>query len=143
MGLDCSHNAWHGSYSSFHQWRKKIAELAGLPPLDLMEGFYLRKNVSVINPTLGPQSNQFLTELDAQLPIKWKCLKYTPLIELLNHSDCDGQLFSERCGSIADELEKLLPKMEDESLSWIRASTIQFIHGLRSAAAAGDNLEFR
>ena len=40
MGLDTSHNAWHGAYSAFMTWRKKIAHLAGFPPLELMEGFY-------------------------------------------------------------------------------------------------------
>lgn len=38
MGLDCSHNAWHGAYSAFMRWRIKLAEVAGLPPLEFMEG---------------------------------------------------------------------------------------------------------
>jgi hypothetical protein len=41
MGLDVSHECWTGAYSAFHIWRCKIAELKGLPPLELMEGFYI------------------------------------------------------------------------------------------------------
>jgi len=29
MGLDCSHNAWNGSYSAFARWRDFIAERGG------------------------------------------------------------------------------------------------------------------
>ena len=28
MGLDCSHNAWHGAYSAFMRWRQKLADVA-------------------------------------------------------------------------------------------------------------------
>lgn len=40
MGLSISHGAWMGSYSAFTAWRKRIAQVAGFPPLELMEGFY-------------------------------------------------------------------------------------------------------
>jgi hypothetical protein len=40
MGLDTTHNCWHGAYSAFMRWRQEIAKAAGLPPLDLMEGFF-------------------------------------------------------------------------------------------------------
>lgn len=39
MGLDTSHNCWHGAYSAFMRWRQEIAKAAGIP-LMLMEGFY-------------------------------------------------------------------------------------------------------
>lgn len=29
MGLDTTHDAWHGAYSSFGDWRNQLAELAG------------------------------------------------------------------------------------------------------------------
>ncbi len=29
MGLDTSHDCWHGAYSAFGRWRRAIAEAAG------------------------------------------------------------------------------------------------------------------
>jgi hypothetical protein len=34
MGLDTSHNAWHGPYSSFNEFRRAVARAAGFVPLD-------------------------------------------------------------------------------------------------------------
>jgi hypothetical protein len=150
MGLDCSHNAWHGAYSSFHRWRCKIAEVAGLPPLDLMEGFY-EPLTSKGLPTLyhGPQTRteeRFLGSIDDRLPIKWDCLKPSPLHELLYHSDCDGEIKAKNCAAIADELEKLIPLLPDEEggghIGIWKVKTQQFVDGLRAAAIAGEPLDF-
>jgi len=128
MGLDTSHGCWHGAYSAFHIWRQKIAEVAGLPPLEFMEGFY---------EGYPPKGG---------LPIKWECLKPTPLHELLNHSDCEGEIPAESCGPIADSLEQLLPLLPDEEDAghignW-RSKTQKFIDGLRIAACLGENVRF-
>ena len=29
MGLDTTHNAWHGSYTGFTRWRQAVAKAAG------------------------------------------------------------------------------------------------------------------
>lgn len=155
MGLDCSHNAWHGAYSAFMRWRRKLAEVAGLPPLDLMEGFYspltgtpptLYHGPNTRAPAYGPDSRPYMASLDDQLPISWDCLKPDPLYELLYHSDCEGEIPAERCGPIADSLEKLIPLLPDEDggghiFNW-RQKTQQFVDGLRAAAAAGEPLDF-
>jgi len=53
MGLDISHGCWHGAYSAFMRWREKISQVAGLPPLALMEGFYEPLDNHTLNlPTL-------------------------------------------------------------------------------------------
>lgn len=39
MGLDTSHDCWHGAYSAFMRWRRAVAKAAGIP-LDLMENFW-------------------------------------------------------------------------------------------------------
>lgn len=151
MGLDISHDTWHGAYSAFMRWRIKIAEVGGLPPLELMEGFYdaLPPN-SRSHPTLysGPgEYSNGLKYLDERLPIKWECLKPSPLYELLNHSDCDGEIAWENCGQIADELEKLLPLLPDENNgghigNW-KDKTTEFITGLRLAHSKKETLLFR
>lgn len=156
MGLDCSHDAWHGAYSAFMRWRTEIARVAGLPPLELMEGFYapLEKaraaGYSVPTIYLGPSTDELtrncIQRLDDRLPILWNCLEPSPLHELLYHSDCDGEIEADKCAAIADALEELLPDMpEGEGGGHIgnwRDKTKQFIDGLRKAAAAGEPLDF-
>src|SRR5690606_32189044 len=102
MGLDCSHDAWHGAYSAFMRWREKLAEVAGLPPLELMEGFYQPlEDRSFAPPTLyhGPETmtpyvgdRPRFARMDDRLPISWDCLRPSALYELLYHSDSDGEI---------------------------------------------------
>lgn len=151
MGLDTSHDCWHGSYGAFHRWRCEIASAAGLPPLELMEGFYepldshnLPTLYHGINTREKDENN--LTRVDAQLPIAWDCLKPSPLHELLHHSDCDGEIPWESCGKIADSLAELLPKLPTGEAgghigNW-RDKTSTFIDGLRKAHAAKENVDF-
>lgn len=142
MGLDTTHGAWHGPYSLFMSWRRKIAEVAGLPPLDLMEGFYEPIEKAQFIPTLYAglvsEYSHNLKLLNELLPIRWKCLKPSALHELLYHSDCDGYLNWVVCGKIADELEKLLPKLEDNYLKL----TKQFIEGCRLAFSKKERIKF-
>lgn len=146
MGLECSHDAWHGAYSRFMGWRKMLAKVAGIPPLGLMQGFYTPLALpgeSFDLPTLysGPGSmlaDNPLRDLDRDLPIAWDCLKDRPLLSLLSHSDCDGEIPTEECEGIAADLESLLPDIPED---W-QERTKQFIAGLRLAAAEGEPLVF-
>lgn len=140
MGLDISHDTWHGAYSEFMRWRQKIAEVAGLPPLALMQGFYK-----------FPKGNELemsqLNDIRKQLPIKWECLNPSPLHELLYHPDSDGYINYVACGKIADELEKLLPLLPNEDAgahigNW-QDKTRQFIKGLRKANSKKEKLRFQ
>ena len=118
MGLDTTHDCWHGAYSAFHRWRTKLAEVAGLPPLDSMTGFG------------GSRS--------------WD--ESDPLTKLLSHSDCDGEIASADCDPLADRLTELLPLLPEGDggghIGDWREKTQRFIDGLRRAAAAGEDVEF-
>ena len=147
MGLDTTHDAWSGGYMSFMRWREEVARAAGLPPLCLMEGFYGPSHRPVyLDPSATELSRSSLENLERGLPIKWDCLKPSPLHELLFHSDCDGEIPATSCGPIADELERVLPNMPTGSggghIGDWRAKTQQFIDGLRRAAAANEPLGF-
>lgn len=157
MGLDTTHNCWHGAYSAFMRWRQEVARAAGLPPLELMEGFFVPnfpKRDALVIPTffLGMQRDEdalftrSIKRLEESLPIRWECLKPSPLHELLYHSDCDGEIPADRCGPIADALEAILPNIPMGSGgghigNW-QAKTQQFINGLRDAAAKGEPVGF-
>lgn len=152
MGLDTTHDAWHGAYSAFMRWRQELCVAAGLPPLELMEGFFDIDRAVIGNPFWRSyevdkeKGYDGVNSIWARLPIKWDCLKPDPLYELLNHSDCEGSIPWKSCAGIADSLERLLPNLPDGGGgghigNW-RDKTATFIAGLRAASAANEDLEF-
>ncbi len=161
MGLDTSHDCWHGAYSAFGRWREKLAEVAGIP-LPLMEGFYpgivvdperfadyvsdLKNHTSARRDAVAAIVAQQVAGWLPVLPIAWSSLKRDPLHTLLNHSDCDGYIPWRKCGPLADRLEELLSLLPDESGgghidSW-RGVTQRFIDGLRLAAERHERVVF-
>jgi hypothetical protein len=153
MGLDTTHGAWNGSYSSFHAWRQEIARVAGLPPLDLMDGFYQDKGA--VSPfclldyqfPIGDELEVHrMTKIRAQFPIKWECLKPNPLFILLSHSDCDGYINWGDCKKIADQLTKLLEKLSNKEVGGhignYKEKTETFIKGLLLAYENKEKLLF-
>lgn len=149
MGLDISHDCWHGAYSAFMRWREKITEIAGLPPLNLMEGFYASDHY--MNPIYwAKQSNcakGSFDDMERQLPIKWACLKPDILYELLYHSDCDGELSVEICKKLYPRLEEILKLMPSGDGgghigNW-KDKTQQFIDGLKEAVSRNEIVTFR
>ncbi len=57
MGLDVSHDCWHGAYSAFMRWRQEIARAAGIP-LTLMENFYDAPDPGLVERT-RPRTSAF------------------------------------------------------------------------------------
>lgn len=122
MGLDTSHDCWHGPYSSFMQWREELAKAAGMPPLQQMDGF-----------------------IDGE-GIKWESLAPDVIHVLLNHSDCDGFIERADCKPLADRLKELLPLLPDAYPGWrdyYRDKTTMFIRGLMLAHNKKQRVEFR
>lgn len=151
MGLDTSHDCWHGAYSAFLRWRSKVAEVVGLPPLRLMEGFFERG--SYTDPLR--READFLKSLNcldsedslyAGLPIRWDALKPDPLYTLLNHSDYDGEIVHLNCKPLADRLREILPLMPDGDggghIGDWRKKTQAFIDGLMLAHERGEAVGF-
>ena len=142
MGLDTTHECWHGSYSAFNRWRDTLAEVSG---------YTFHRN----------EHGQLMVDLDwgnAEATIgenlmgKWPRMPMRPdgtkdpLIVLLAHSDCEGEIQTRFCGPLADRLEELLPKLEGIDrgghVGLMTEKTQTFIDGLRRAAAAGESVEF-
>jgi len=153
MGLSISHDTWSGAYSAFHRWRQKIAEVAGYPPLDLMEGFYFASEHNPFTlleydyPKGDELSMSAIRRIKPQFPIKWTNFKSNPLIELLTHSDCDGYISYSKCNRIAIELEKLIELLPDEDggghIGNYKDKTNMFIDGLRLAFKNKERLKFQ
>lgn len=119
MGLDTTHDCWHGPYRRFHDFRVALAATIGLD-LDSMERY------------------------GGVVP--WETLEGEPLTVLLDHSDCDGYIASEQCGPLADRMESLLPgimsSFPDYTIEEIVADARRFIAGLRAASAAREPVLF-
>ena len=146
MGLDISHDCWHGAYSAFGRWRREIAYIAGYPPLDLMEGFYNR-NYWLSSFNDRTRFREWAGTIDRSLPIKWEKWKDDPLAVLLYHSDSSGNIKHEFLLPLANRLEGLLGSLpttpDDGHIGDWGEKTKLFIKGLRLAHSRGEDIEFR
>lgn len=131
MGLDVSHEAWHGAYGAFTRWRHMLAEAAGYAVWEVSES-----TVMIDWGHVTPANLQGI----------WAKTPSDPLILLIAHSDCDGALSPEHAGLLAGRLEELLPLLPTEvqpgRIGDPREKTRRFIDGCRAAQRAGEPLEF-
>lgn len=154
MGLDTTHNCFHGAYSAFMRWREKLAEVAGIP-LHMMEGYYhpdmmVPPSLKSLAGFLKAGGLDFVANAALKyhdyLPLRWELLRPDPaLYFLLIHSDCEGDIPVEMLIPLAERLTELLPLLGDAS-AWdaglFRDVTQKFIDGLRLAASLGEPVEF-
>jgi hypothetical protein len=87
MGLDTTHDCWHGSYFRFMDFRKVICEVAGLGNLEEYEGYGGNR----------------------RFPDRFQ----ESLVILLDHSDCDGIIRWCETRRLAKRLLSLLPNLQD------------------------------
>jgi hypothetical protein len=123
MGLDTTHDCWHGSYSSFGEFRRELARVGLGIKLNEMQGF------------AGEVTSDGRSMTEKGKP--WYPHSEDPLVILLNHSDCDGEIKWEYCRMLAHRLLELAPKMGD----W-RSATVQFANGLLEAFDLEEDVEF-
>lgn len=149
MGLDCSHNAFNGSYNSFNRLRQKVCFAMGgsFPP----HWQYDNNGKPILDEYgLMLKNNNFDDEF-LYLGKDYNVKSHPGLTEFLSHSDCDGSISPEMCSRVADELEALIPRVKEIDdmpedhvvMRWETVGVLQkFINGCRSAAAADEYLEF-
>lgn len=124
MGLDTTHNAWHGPYGQFSDWREFIAEKCNID-LNKMEGFSDR-NYGDPNLKIGD--------------IPWSSLPPDDIHLLLDHSDCDGEITWIDAGKIARRLNEILAAMKPDD-KWY-GKTQQFMYGCHEAEGKRESIEF-
>lgn len=142
MGLDTSHDAWHGSYGAFTRWRNAVAVAAGY---EVMEGGVIRHSDGRSDLLHDTVLIDWGHVQDKNYSGDWDEPPADPLIVLIAHSDCDGVIHPEHAGPLADRLAELLPLMAEDQSGHIwsyRGVTEQFIKGLREAVAAGEDVDF-
>ena len=143
MGLDVSHECWHGAYSAFSRWRQAVAEAAGYLVLPVKFD-----DDGATMPTIMLEWHRYQ---GGQLYGEREETPHDPLIVLFAHSDCEGVIHPAQAAPLADALEALLPKIAaapEETVGHIARGggyvevTKRFIAGLREAVAAGEDVEF-
>lgn len=135
MGLDTSHNCWHGPYSAFTGWRTRIAEAAGYCVCSV------RYDDGHVRDTVMIEWHRYRE--GKELQGEWIQTPHDPLIVLIAHSDCDGVIHPAQARPLADRLEELLPKLSTDDGRWSdHAKAVQFIAGLRAAVAANEDVDF-
>lgn len=150
MGLDTSHNCWHGSYGGFAQWRNDIGRIIGWDIKERQSGGegYVIPEGRV--PEQDPLPDEEVTTDGETYTIRWS-ESYDNSVwlghwdkdpddvidVLMVHSDCEGTIFHRFCAPLADRLTELLPAVGD----WDER-TQQFIDGLRRADAFGQDVDF-
>lgn len=135
MGLDTSHNCWHGPYSAFKRFREAVADAA-----KEHRGYEPSYDGHPFRAFMGwwDFSHDYEREPDHH--------PYAdPLDVFFVHSDCDGWIFPGDADVLADNLEPLLGYMSTDELDWAvhRDRLREFIEGLRSARDNWEPVAFR
>ena len=146
MGLDTSHDAFHGAYSAFNSLRQEVAHAIG----GSYGPHWLRTHHGEIARDKDgyPIRDETLNDAMFYVPDEITEDAFPGLWEFLRHSDCDGEISPEMCMKVADDLEPLLPKMPEGGAGHIarrggyREVLRKFIAGCRAAAAEGVPLTF-
>lgn len=119
MGLDTTHDAWHGPYSFFNNFRKDIAAQIGIN-LDDCIGF-------------GGNCTIDLSKIDH------------PIITLLGHSNCDGEITVEECRKTIIGIDQILDNLDKDLIKnheFFMTDLLQFKKGCEKAIKQNEPIEF-
>lgn len=116
MGLDTSHNCWHGSYTSFNEFRFALGRQIGINLSEYI-GFGGDKDPDSVKHDANP---------------------------LLFHSDCDGELSVDESKRIVTGLNDILEKfnLNIANYTGIEQDIIQFRDGCLDAISKNETIDF-
>lgn len=114
MGIDFSHGGASWSYGGFGQFRTRLAEAIGIT-LTEMRGFRGLREWSTVDD---------------------------PIVPLLNHSDCDGELPAIVCATVAPRLREIVSAWPDDPFDYDRENALRLADGMEECAALGVPMEF-
>ena len=98
MGLDFDNAEAHWAYSGFFRFRQRLAAAIGIMNLEQMENF-------------GPMFEQ---QGPNRPLVPWDKWLGDPIVDLINHSDCDGKLSAKQCAKIAPRLREIIAPWSDD-----------------------------
>lgn len=154
MGLDTTHDCWHGAYSGFHIFRELVGKAAGLPFCTAERQWYEDKDSLVLDIdwdkiTAEQIAGKWPKNTPLEGPVVERGPGYDPPLQdnvlyLLIHSDCDGKLKNRYLPQLKTRLEELEPEYEKLTADdrYAQGRLRQFIDGLRHAIEAGEDVGF-
>lgn len=111
MGLYFSHGTAHWAYRYFREFRIRLAKEIGAD-LHRMQGYF--DNVDVLS---------------------WETID-DPIVYLLNHSDCDGDLSPLECEVVASRLRTLIQSWNANDLD--KQQALLLVEGMETAAQSNE-----
>ncbi len=154
MGLDTTHDCWHGSYGGFAMWRNDLARIIGWDIEDRASGSgrgYVIPEGRV--PKQDRPADEEVTTDGETYTINWSSAydnkvwlgqwdeDPADVIDVLMlHSDCEGKIPLRFHEALCHRLMDIMEQQEPESYE--RLHTGQFCVGLINAHAAGEDVEF-
>lgn len=136
MGLDTTHDCWHGPYSAFKRFREEVAAAA-----KEHYGYEPDYDAHPFRAFMGwwDFPHEYEREADWHEP--------SDILDVFFvHSDCDGWIFPCHAGVLADKLDVLVGYLDDETLAYhnltSRAALKQFVKGLHKACDNGEVVGF-
>ncbi len=112
MGIDFSHGQARWSYGGFNNFRQRLAQILGFN----------------LNDMIGFGGD-----------LSWDQV-HDPIKDLLDHSDCDGDLSPEQCATIAPRLREMVTAWPNDEYD--KVSALKLAEGMELAAAEGERLIF-
>jgi hypothetical protein len=144
MGLDTTHDCWHGAYSGFTRWRQELAKIAGYavwwvaddPPSEA-NNFRAGLGRHTVMLDWGHVTHENLMGVWAKTPDD-------PLVVLLAHCDDTGDIYPEQAFALAARLQELRGKIPQDHPDgeWLRAKTDAFVKGLMLAWSKSERVHF-
>lgn len=156
MGLNTTHGCWDGSYSGFSMFRELVGKAAGIPyrrpdPMTMEAGGPDLPDIDW-EPVTPEQLNG---QWDGRTPTAQPSLSRLydppitdPVLYLLIHYDCEGELRSEYLPALKARLEEIAPGYERlaermaPGYQHLRHKLRWFINGLGAAIKAGEHVDF-
>lgn len=111
MGLDFIGAKAHWAYSGFNRFRERLAQEARIN-LSEMQGFKTKDGTKFGTVVKGKSWDKIND------PIKY----------LLNHSDCEGQISSQRCGLIIPRIKELIKNWDDNDYD--KQEALKLVNGM-------------
>ena len=151
MGLDTTHDCWHGAYSGFGLFREMVGRAAGLPyriakqqHRDGVTRYVLDVDWDNVTP------DQIAGKWGKVIPT-WQrpddiygVAIHDPVLYLLIHSDCDGKLHRKYLPELKERLEEIEPTYERMTANddYLRGRLRAFINGLEAAIEQDQHVKF-
>jgi hypothetical protein len=155
MGLDTTHDCWHGSYTGFAHWRNDIARIIGW---DIEDNSKVGSGASYVIPEgrvpeQAPPADEEVTTDGETYTIHWSQgynnsvwlgqwdndpIDYLDVLML--HSDCEGIIPHRFLEGLCHRLMDIMGEQEPDS--WQRRATGQFCVGLIEAHNRGEDVGF-